>query len=137
MTDVKAYEPPTIQHRADDGVDVERVLIFAIERPNPRAGEPVDPSEADGETGRVHPATLTDLYTMPRKPNVGMSLAYLKQARRMGAELAGSWLIEEALGSDAYDALAAEKDLEPEDLERIIAKVQKTALGGLENPKGS
>jgi hypothetical protein len=78
-------------------------------------------------------------YTMPSKPNVGMSMAYLKQARQ-NADLAASWLIETAIGSDGYDALVDELAglgvAEAQALVTNIAqRIQTVALGGLEAPK--
>src|SRR5690606_37985474 len=76
MTDTKAYEPPTIK-RADDS-DVEQLLIFSTERPNPD----YDPNQASHDGGEnmepANPPTIVTHYTMPNKPNVGLALAYLK-----------------------------------------------------------
>lgn len=76
-------------------------------------------------------------YTMPRSPNAGLALKYLKTARRQAPDLAMSWLIETAIGVEAYDDLSDEASLTQADLESIIAKIQKIALGGLEDPKGN
>ena len=106
---------------ADWQASTDRVPVFHI----------VKTSETEGE-----PDVVTD-YTMPRTPNAGLALKYLKTARRSAPDLAMSWLIETAVGAEGYDALSDEPGLTSADLEAIVAKVQKIALGGLENPKGS
>jgi hypothetical protein len=77
-------------------------------------------------------------YSMPAKPNPGLALKFLKMAREQG-ELASSWLIETAIGAEGYDALTAELinyDGDPVALLRgITEKIQKVAMGGLDNPK--
>jgi hypothetical protein len=101
----------------------ERVPLFSLRVESDEAG--------------VDPEIVT--YTMPAKPNPGLALKFLKMAREQG-ELASSWLIEEAIGADGYEALANELinyDGDPVDLLRtIVEKIQKVAMGGLEAPKG-
>jgi len=101
----------------------ERVEVFRIVEPGP--------VNDDGSAGDL----VTKVYDMPKKPNIGLALAYLKRARREGGELAMSWLMETVLGADAYDDLTEQDDLEPDDLKNIIATIQKIAMGGLETPK--
>lgn len=80
--------------------------------------------------------------TMPKKPNPGLALDFLRKGRTMGAELAISWLIEEAIGAEGYDILVREMSLipDPENGARIVGDigqhVQKVVMGGLEAPKG-
>lgn len=106
---------PTIEHAADEWANsTERVLVFTI--------------VTDG---------VAKEYTMPARPNGGFALKYLKLARRQGAEFALSWLLETAIGAEAYDDLSDEPDLTQDDLKTIAERVQKIALGGLESPKGS
>lgn len=128
-----------VEERWEDATD--RVPVFSIVKPNPKAGEPIEGSDADDYEGPVNePASITVTHTMPRKPNAGLGLAYLKQARRQGPDVAASWLIETAVGPDAYDDLVDELSgagLEGDKiLEHIVAKIQTIALGGLEAPKG-
>ena len=73
---------------------------------------------------------------MPEKPNAGFALVYLKAARTWGADVALAWLLELAIGEEAYDALAAEPDLEADTFNAIMLAVQTRALGGLAAPKG-
>ena len=104
----------------------ERVPLFSLY---------VKPTEGDGDE-YAEPELVA--YTMPAKPNPGLALKFLKMAREQG-ELASSWLIESAIGSDGYDALAAELinyDGDPVALLRaIVEKIQRVAMGGLEAPK--
>jgi hypothetical protein len=79
---------------------------------------------------------VVDTFTMPAKPNPGLALDYLRRARKEG-ELANSWLIETAVGSDGYDALVEElagldghEGLEV--LKSIVERIQRVAMGGLE-----
>lgn len=112
------YVPPTIEHADWDRTE-EKIKLFAITRPDPEGGEP---SEV--------------WYTIPGKPHVGLGLAFLRNARLWGVELAMSWLLEEAVGTEGYLALAAEPDLDPDDMKAIMVKCRKVVLGGLDGPKG-
>jgi hypothetical protein len=94
----------------------ERVALFYVEN-------------AEGE--RIE-------YSMPKKPNPGLALRFLKKARTEG-ELATVWLIEQAIGADGYDALSDELVSYQGDavafLQSIVQKIQSVAMGGLEAPK--
>lgn len=114
------FVPPVIEH-GDWDDSPERLHLFTITRPNPENPFEEIPTE----------------YTMPNKPHPGLGLAFLRIARLQGIELAMSWLLEEAVGTEGYLALAAEPDVSQADISAIIAKVRKVVLGGLEGPKGS
>lgn len=106
----------------------ERLPLFSLYvAPVDEDGEPIPDAEPE----------LVE-YTMPAKPNPGLALKFLKMARETG-ELASSWLIETAIGSEGYDALASELinyDGDPAALLRaIVEKIQRVAMGGLEAPK--
>ena len=124
MTNPKRDEPvATITHRESGeewALSTDRAPIFSVLRAP--AGDP------DGE-----PETIT--YTMPRKPNPGMALRFLKMARTMG-DVASSWLIEQAIGEEGYEALADELgnyDGDPSLLLRqITEKIQRVVMGGLD-----
>lgn len=79
--------------------------------------------------------------TMPARPNPGLALNFLRKGRTIGAELAISWLIEEAIGEDGYDTLVAQlsKMDNPESgqavMQAIAERVQGIVMGGLEGPK--
>lgn len=108
----------------------ERTPVFTVVRAAER------PSDA-GDDWQQHDERHE--FTMPSKPNVGMAMAYLKQARQ-NADLAASWLIETAIGSEGYDALVNELAgltvSEAQALLRNVSeRIQTVALGGLEAPK--
>lgn len=107
----------------------ERSVVFTVERRH-------EPDDSGAE-----PAPTVVEYTMPAKPNPGLALAYLKRARREGADLAMSWLVETAVGEEGYDALTDELG-ELDDpgealsvLQGIVERIQRVAMGGLDGPK--
>lgn len=111
----------------------ERVPVFAVRRPVlDDNGEPT--TDADGQ-----PHTELVTYTMPKKPNPGLALKYLKLARTIG-DAASSWLIETAVGEEGYDALADDLITYEENnpgqsvhlLQQIAQRIQQTAMGGLD-----
>lgn len=124
----------------------DRFPLFTVERPNPaydleRGGEQFHPAPdgSEAEHGPVIPRTLVTTFTMPAKPNAGLALQYLREARS-NADTALSWLIETAIGSDGYDALVEELvgktgDEMANTLAELAQTIQKVAMGGLEAPK--
>ena len=107
----------------------KRAPVFTLLVSQP--AEPDDEGKSSGETVEV-----PTVYTMPAEPNGGLALAYLKQARRGGGDLAMSWLIETAVGEEAYDELASQPSLTPETIQQIVQRIQTIAMGGLDGPKG-
>lgn len=114
----------------------ERAVVFSVVKPNP-ALEVWEGMDAHEEGAEPPAATIQVDYTMPAKPNAGLSLIYLRRARE-NADLAMSWLLELALGADGYDALAAElagyEDGNEAQivLNSVVARIQRVAMGGLE-----
>jgi hypothetical protein len=105
----------------------ERIDVFTVTRDVPNEHD-------DGTHEEEH------TYTAPAKPHAGLGLEYLRQARR-NEGYAGAWLVETAIGSDAYTVLVDElAGLESGEADRvlggIIERIQKIVLGGLEAPKG-
>lgn len=132
-------------HAAEWQASDERVVLFTVTKrePNPEA-EGLEPNEqgARYRDGVLVPETVERVieYTMPKRPNAGLALAYLKRARRTDPDQAMSWLIEQAVGTEGYDALADELAnpaiSDPLGVLRdIVGRIQKVALGGLEAPK--
>lgn len=80
-----------------------------------------------------------EFVTMPAKPNPGLALDFLRMGRRIGPELAISWLIEEAIGADGYDSLVTEMETYEGDGSKLLGaigeKIQRVVMGGLESPK--
>lgn len=112
----------------------ERVPVFSVERPNPEHAD----WEADDERDlNAEPeAVVTVDFTMPARPNRGLSLDYLRRAR-VSSDLAASWLLEQALGEEGYDALVEELGNETDEkkaddiLNGVIAFVSKRVMGSL------
>lgn len=106
----------------------ERIPVFTLVKPYVDDGEPK-------LEGWVEPEPETIVYTMPRKPNPGIALRFLKMARTMG-DAASSWLIETAIGEEGYEALADELinyEGDPQKLlQAITEKIQKVVMGGLD-----
>lgn len=145
VTDIKSTGTPVLRRddaAADWALSDERIPVFKTVRtvPNPNLGMPR--TDLDIEPGSEAPIdereTIDEVveYTMPAKPNPGLALAYLKHARE-NADLAASWLLEKALGTEGYDTLAEELADEPDPdkaqatMQGIIVFVAKRALGGL------
>lgn len=74
-------------------------------------------------------------YEIDKKPNVGLALRYLKIARLRGEEIAAGYLLEEALGSEGYDALSECRTLTKEDFAAVTETIKKHTMGGLEAGK--
>ena len=119
----------------------DRSLVFTVVRPNPEYVAPEDREPIEVGEGEIAPdydvpAEVHIEYTMPSKPNPGLALAYLKRARE-NSDMAASWLLETALGSEGYDALVDELSVEPDPavasatMQSIVQKVAQRALGGL------
>lgn len=118
----------------------EAVATFVHEQDAPRpdwalSDERVPLFEYDDEHGE------RQTVTMPAKPNPGLGLAFLRKGRTIGAEFAISWLIEEAIGAEGYDALVRELSEMPDPengtavLRDIGQRVQLVVMGGLDGPK--
>lgn len=106
----------------------DRIPVFSVVKNYVDDGEPKP-------VGWVEPEPEIVVYTMPRKPNPGVALRFLKKAREMG-DAASSWLIETAIGEEGYEALADELinyEGDPTQLLRgITEKIQKVVMGGLD-----
>lgn len=97
----------------------------------------IDHSEWGDGADRVELFTVTrngepTTYSMPNEPFPGLALQYLKRARREGEALAGSWLLEQVLGEDGYDALAGEPDVTLEQVNGITARALQVVTGRVE-----
>jgi hypothetical protein len=130
---------PVLRHTdaaAQWATSPERTVVFSVTRPNP---DYLDTEGADLPEGyeQREPRELSVDYTMPSKPNAGLALAYLKQARA-NADLAMSWLIETAIGDEGYDALTDELSgiEDPREAQAlligIVTRIQTVAMGGLD-----
>jgi len=71
-------------------------------------------------------------YSMPAKIPGNVALKYLRKIRTDGVEVAGAWLLEEVIGTEAYEALMNYDGLTIEQLNQVIAIVERHALGSVE-----
>lgn len=76
------------------------------------------------------------VYQMPVKVGANVALGYMRLVRTHGQDAAMGWALEQVLGEDAYTALMACDDLEPEDLEAVMRAVHDNVMGAVEVPKG-
>ena len=76
-------------------------------------------------------------YGMPKKIRPNVSLRYLRMIREQGADVAGAWLLEEVIGTEAYEALMNYDGLEEEHLNQVMAIVQDHVLGQAEQRAGN
>lgn len=75
-------------------------------------------------------------YFIPREISPSVSLRYMKRVRQIGLEIAAGELLEELLGTEAYDALANCKYVTQQHLADVISLVQHQTMGAIELPKG-
>jgi hypothetical protein len=68
-------------------------------------------------------------YCMDRNQDAGAALRYLKLVREKGENVALSYLFEEIMGQEAYDALINFKGITPEQLGQVMLAVQTVLLG--------
>lgn len=76
-------------------------------------------------------------YTIPNKPRLNVALKTLKLMRKEGEEAAMAYMMEAAIGEEAFDALTEYEDLDAETFQQIVLAAQKIVFGGLEAPKGN
>lgn len=88
------------------------------------------------------PVELVDIFSIDGKPYqmpievpASIGLKYLKMLRQRGEAFANGWVLEEMLGTEAYDALANFKGLTKEHLEQLEEIVGKHVLGSVEEPE--
>src|SRR6185312_1432059 len=73
------------------------------------------------------------MYQVPAKPRVNIALKYLDNLRRMGPVIADMMLLEELIGTEAYQALSNYEDLKGSDLKTITDTVVRLTLGAMED----
>lgn len=93
-----------------DGTELDAIPLFSI----------------DGET-----------YSMPATVSAATSLKALDIARRQGQAESISWVLEEVIGSEGYNALMNFKSLKPSQLQAIITVVTGHVMGSMEELTGN
>ncbi len=76
------------------------------------------------------------VFTMPTVVSASVSLQALHMARTEGQEAAMSWVMEEVLGTEAYDTLRTCKALTGPQLTAIMEAVEEHVLGQVEEATG-
>lgn len=76
-------------------------------------------------------------YYIDNKPRLNVALKTLKLIRKDGEEAAIAYMMEAAIGEEAFDALTEYDDLDIETFQAIVQAAQKVVFGGLEAPKGN
>lgn len=72
------------------------------------------------------------VYSMPVEVSASVALQMLHVARTEGEQSAVSWVMEEVLGTEAYDALRKCRALKPHQLQAVIKVVTETVMGAME-----
>lgn len=91
------------------------------------------PEDVKDEAEQVELFSLDgQMYSIPAKPKVNIALKYLRLVRQQGQEVAAGWLLEELLGTEAYEALMDFEDLTEEQLETVMMVAQTAILGAME-----
>jgi hypothetical protein len=74
-------------------------------------------------------------YSIPTVVPPSVGLRYLKMLRTQGELIANGWVLEEMLGTEAYEALSEFKGLTNAHLMQLTEVVGKHVLGSLEEPE--
>lgn len=71
-------------------------------------------------------------YHIPKDPPPNVIFAYLRDARRGGAEMAFANMFVELVGEDALDALAEYDDMTRGEMKTLMKALQTKVMGALE-----
>lgn len=87
---------------------------------------------------RVTLFTIDDKeYTVPKKPRMNTTIKFLDEMRKTGNEMfAALRLLEDMLGSEAYNELLEWDDMTDELLGKIIEQCVSLATGAVEEQRG-
>ena len=76
------------------------------------------------------------VYYVPKQIPQNIAIKALEVFRDEGELAIASWLCQEVLGDDAYEALRDCEDITPQDLEWLFDELSKRALGPMEKALG-
>lgn len=76
------------------------------------------------------------VYDMSTAQRAELGLEYLRLVSERGDDAAAYYLISEALGREAYAALAAVEGLEAKTFDGIVARIQRVTMPEGKAPKG-
>ncbi|HEY1439809.1 MAG TPA: hypothetical protein VGF65_02990 [Mycobacterium sp.] len=74
-------------------------------------------------------------YTIPSRLPFTLGLRIMRTSRKEGVDAALIEMLEEALDEDAFAALLAYRDLQPQHLWELFQAIQKVVMGAVETPK--
>jgi hypothetical protein len=74
-------------------------------------------------------------FCIPMDVSPSVSLRFMKLARLEGMEIAMAGLLEEMLGTEAYDALANYPHLTKEQFADVMVLIRRHTMGAVEAPK--
>lgn len=74
-------------------------------------------------------------YSMPWQRDAGLALRYLRKVDEAGSEVAAAWLLEQAIGTQAFDALTSQRDLSDEQIQAVANAAVRIVTGKLLPPK--
>lgn len=107
--------PMVLMRRTRNAQPVEeQVLLFAKEYD-------------DGETQE---------FWVPKRRMASLALKYMRKVRDDGDDVATAWLLEEVLGTPAYEDLMEDDQLSEDELMQVFAIVQNAVMGATGDPKG-
>jgi hypothetical protein len=103
-----------------------RSLVEITSVPEGDEPEPIPVFAIDGET-----------YTMPAVISASFALEVLDRMRTDGEMAVTGWMLEEVLGTEAYEALKGCKGLNTDQLKAIMDHVSEHVMGALEGTSGN
>lgn len=98
-----------------------RGLVEIVSVPEGDEAEPIPVFSIDGE-----------VHTMPARFPASMALEALDRMRHEGEISATAWMLEEAMGTESYQALKSCRALTSEHLKAIMDRVTNHVMGELE-----
>jgi hypothetical protein len=98
-----------------------RGLVEIVSIPDGDEAEPIPVFSIDGE-----------VHTMPARFPASMALEALDRMRHEGEIPATAWMLEEALGTESYQALKSCRALTGDHLKAIMERVTNHVMGELE-----
>lgn len=110
----RPFDVPTIDDAEWDAdlAVAARVPLFNITKKDPETGERV-----------------TTTYSMPAREDGALWLRFLGLARRIGDELAASWLLEEVIGAEAHNELSKQRGVKSSTIQAISMRVVQVIAG--------
>lgn len=85
--------------------------------------------DAANEIETVELFKLDDkVYSVPKEVSAGVSLEYLERQSEEGPDAAIYFIMKKLLGEEAFNALKSHPNLKKDQLEQVMAAVEKHAL---------